>query len=512
MRKSIVIILTLLFGSLASSGAQNATSSSSRQFNLAILSLFDEYERTSTLVDETDKRTFARLFVQPDRASVYNDLIGTKGYQTMMSPLEYARLIQGDAFFLRTEIRDLTKEGGIFWEGGKMHRKVSFTKYVMIIDSSVYTEGDGGVFFDSSTIYEGAPDFRLIAEFVYDPVSGSCKIQSVTAAGSKPRTALDNDKFSIVLEPEGEFKDELISGGKPVKFNEYKQGFAYYDDIEIDNQNVKMAATDEAQGDHYNVKSLAFKPLRFRFKLRGAFNPGSAYTVKTSYDGIKASSSGYEFGADLGLETSPTSRTRFGLYAGAALSGSNIDLSVDDLQYSIAITGRWKRSYSFSATESLSLMDIVIPVYAELETDLGRSLMLTFDLGAKAYLAQKTDLGPYKVEGTFAGTQINNTYSQFVSPADYTRNSYDIAAFANIELDVCLVKKLLYAYASAGYEYAIKASYDSSDRLYFSENDAVYPFVYASSTKSDIPFRSLVGSTSYQRKALTASLGLKIKF
>lgn len=494
-----------------SSQAQKVSTSLSREFNIAILNLLDQYESTSSFTEEQDRRAFIRLFEQPDKAIVYNDLIGSKGYQTKISAVDYVGLIPNGTAFLKTEIRDVAKEGEIYKVGNLYHRKISFTKYLMIIDSSIYSEGEGGVFFDSSTMYSDSPDFCLVADIVFDPNSGRCKIADLSATEQKKVTPLDAGRYSIVLKSSDKYDGKLTSNGEPVKFNEYNQALAYYDDLDISDQNVKIEVNKKAAGSVYDIIDVRYRPLKKRVKFHASYLPLSSYSVKSSYP-ISNSSNGFEFGADFGVERSMSDHSRIGFYVGAGLSSSSIDMTVNDISYSYALSNKVSRDYKFSASEGVSCLDFVFPVYIDMEFDLGKNMMLTADIGAKAFYNSKTNLKPYKVEGNFSGQSINRTFDKFISPAVYSRTPVDVCIFANLELDYCLVKKLCYLYVSAGYEQGARPSYDFGSKAYYDPSSKVYPFVYSASAGEDVAFRSIVGSTVYTRSALQTSLGVKFKF
>ena len=154
-------VLLLLLASNLSFG-QVVDSKDASRFNIAVLGVLDEYERTCTFSEKNDRRDFLRLFLEKDDPCIYNDLLGTARYQALISPEAYSSPSGKDgSFLIRSSISDVRKEGGITYSDGKLHRRISFTKYVMIIDATVYSGSQGGVLFDSSQSYESSPDFRL---------------------------------------------------------------------------------------------------------------------------------------------------------------------------------------------------------------------------------------------------------------------------------------------------------------------------------------------------------------
>lgn len=506
----------LCFACIASSlVAQNVSQKDYRQFNIAVLNALDEYERTASFSERNDRMAFLNLFADANAECVYNDLIGSRDFQKKVSPQSYADFVPEDGSILvRYVLSDVRKEGDISVVNGLLHRKISFSKYIMIIDTSVYTEGEGGVLFDSSQAFGEEPDFRLLVDFVYDPSENKCLIADISPVEMKSPSPLDESRFSIVTQSSDKYDKQLTSGGKRLDFNEFNQAIAYYDDIDIDNPDVYVETSEYASGDRYNVLGLKFKPMYMRFKVYGDYSIGNAYDVKASNPGIKSNSSNLMFGADFGFESSLTNKWRMGLYAGMGFMLGKVNLSINNVQYDLEFPFNYipKRSYRFDASEKLKLTDIVLPVYLENEFTLSNKLVLDLDLGARFYFNRKTELGPYVVSGTIGNSPVNTSFTAFVNPTVYNRSAYDIALFGSAELDYCIIRRLLYLYVSYGYEYGLKPSYDSGLNTYFNAQNHVFPFYYSPVADKDYPFRSLIGSVSYQRRSGWLSAGLKFKF
>ena len=512
-RLSVCAILTVLWMvSGFQSAAQSVSLQDSRRFHIAILNVLDEYERTASFSETKDRLSFLRLFADPASRCVYNDLIGTDDFQQSLTPEQYlGNVPDNGTVLIRTTVSDVRKKGEVTREDGLLHRQVTFTKNVMIIDASVYTEGEGGVLFDSSFNFGENRDFRLCMDLSYDPASGDCRIGWIRPEEVKEPSPLDNSRFSIVVRSSNKYDSHLVSRGKPLVFNEFNQAVAYFNDVDINNPDVYVEPFEYASGDRYNVLGMTFHPMYMRFKVYGDITAGNAYDVKSSFDGIRSASRNIQLGADLGFEVSLNSFWRMGLYAGAGFSLGSIGLSAKDVHYSLNYAVP-VRNYRFDASEDLRLVDFYVPVYLENEFTLARKLVLDLDLGARVYLNHKTELGPYRVTGEVGNQTMDASISAFISPAEYTRSPSDIALYGNLELDYCLVKRNLFAYVSYGYEYGLHPSYDSGLRPYFMPGENVYPFYYSMTADQDYPYRSLIGSVSYQRKAGWASVGVKFKF
>ena len=274
---------------------------------------------------------------------------------------------------------------------------------------------------------------------------------------------------------------------------------------------MKLKTTQRAWGNSYDVLEVDFKPIRFRSKFYWNTALGKAFDIETSYAPMQSSSSAMNFGADLGFEKSLSKTFRLGAYTGVGLSLGKIGLEAKNIKYDLKYLTP-KRSYSFSAKESLSIIDLIVPAYLESEIDLTDWLALDIDLGARFYLNRETNLGPYEISGAFGPTVVNAVFSSFKDPADYTRTAYDIALFGNLEFDFALIKKALYAFFSFSYEHGLNPVYDSGLRTYFDEATSVYPFYYSPISGTDNPMRSLIGSVRYSRKATCFAAGIKLKF
>lgn len=502
----------LLLTAILPMKAQEVQWSIARQFNIAILGILDEYERTSTLSEQNDRQAFLRLFLDKDATCLYNDILGTADFQKSISPAQYVSSIPEDGnFLLQSEIRDIRKEGDCYWEGGLLHRKISFSKNVMIIDSSVYSEGEGGVLFDSAQAFPHDPDFRLVADFVFDPERGDCFILEIVSEANKTASPLDEEKFSIVVKSSTKYDKQLTTNGESLQFNSFDQSVAYYNNIDIQNQDVYVEPVEYAKGQTYNVLGLKFHPMHFRGKVYGEMTLGNAFDVRTASSVISATSTSKTLGCDFGFETTVTGSWRAGIYAGIALSSSQLNLALAQVSYTLLYI-QPARAYNFSGSENATLLDLMIPLYLENEFTLSRHLVLDLDLGAKVYLNHETKLSPFRVSGLFAGKQEDHSFTAMRSPANYSREIYDISLFGRAELDFCIVKRLLYVYASYGYEKGIKPLNDSSVNPFYNPTGNIYPVFFSPQSGKDVPFRSMIGSITYTRKASWLSGGLKIKF
>lgn len=513
MRKKLILLTALTFVLLPSQ-AQTIRESVARKMNLAILNTLDEYERVASFAERQDESAFFLLFVDAGRACIYNDLIGRPLYQQTVSPTQYAGLVPKDGrSILNITLSDIEKTDEPYYEDGKMHRKISLTKNLMLIDAGSYREGSGGVLFDSQLLYKNEPDFRLTFDFVYDEGSNVCRINSITSK-PKPHTAVDNERFTVLVQSHGKYEDQLTCDGEPVDFNSFEQAIVDYSKVDSNAPDVVIKKDIISESSRYEIATISLTPIRGRVKIKGSYMPAGAYAIESTYSNMNSSSRAAEATVDLGYSIPASNIFKLGLYLGAGVSFSSISMNTDNVAYSydhiLKDGSRIQKSYSFTAQEGISCMDFVFPAYLEGEFRILKKLYLNLDLGAKVYLNWKTKLNDYAVNGQFCGNKIDGIYSAFISPARYSRNLIDISLFGSLCLEYGFSKTAC-IFASAGYEYGLKPSYNGS-MIYFDRKSAIYPFVYSENEKRDIAYRSLIGTTTYTRRGILVSLGFKFKF
>ena len=528
--KRLLLIALLFCPALLLAQSQTPSHSQAFHMNSLILDTIDEYVRTASLADKNDIPTFVRLFADRDNPCVFNDLVGTNGYKSQMTPSEYAASIDSDnGSLLIFDVRNVLKASGFFLSEGKWHRRIRFEKYVMFIDASVYSGKDGGVFFDTDYLF-GTDNggFQLEMDMVYEPEVDRCLISSIKPLTGVPSSALDEDMFYVVVRPDDTKSDNILYKGKPLRFNEYGQSFVddisqldYASDdyaVKTTDYAVKTTGKADSSSPKYKVVDLQFRKLHhLRFKPRYSMVLGNAFSMSSSPEGVNFAnkSKASEFGLDFGFLFIKGKNARFGFYTGLAYSMSQISMNAENFTYSYFPT----REYSVtSAHEALAFKDLMIPLYFEYEQRLGKYVNLSVDLGAKFYLTQKNEImEPYVISGTVNGGNpfsINSNDAGFLDPGVYAKQPYDLSFIGNIELDVRILNPL-WIFVSVGYEYGIPSvlpAYKPDEiRAYYSPQSAtpVFPVVFGGG--DNLLFRSFVQSVSFHRQSLWLSFGLKIK-
>ncbi len=500
---------------------QRPSGAESRHMNILILNTLDEYIRTSSLSDRDDVRDFEHLFLDPDSPCIYNDIPGTPGYQGVVSPRQYAALVDYTrGSVLRADISQVRKSGDFYREGGVWHRKVTVRKYVMLIDASVYTSSYGGVLFDSDHLYDADRDFHLVLDFVFDAETDRMRIASVQSSERRPSRPVDNDAFTVVVRPDNVYADHLYSGNTPLKFNEFGQAVVENGTLKVDDDDVVLRYNTLGSSSLYTVVEPVFKKYHFRIKPRFSMTMNDAFSfsaVPENVDFVSASKA-MEAGLDLGFSMSKMGRSsRLLLYLGAALSRSSVSMETGEFSYRYGTVS--PIAYSIrKASEAYAFQEFVFPLYFEWESSLGSRLALSLDFGGKFYLNRNNTVSaPFHVDGSVsvagaAATSFSTDFDRFIAPASYGKEPYDISAFANLEVDVRLIPAF-YLFVSGGYEYGILPAFKSSETPFYrapsGAGSAILPVVYAGG--KHFAYHSFADCITFKRQAVWLSAGLKIK-
>lgn len=502
--------------------------------NYQILNTVLSYTRTATLYKESDIRDFLNLFEDRTKPCIYNDMMHTGTYQSIISPEDYVKLYTPDGdVMLDASISSLNYMGPYEFRDSKWHRKVSVKKTITIIDSRYYWDGDGGVLFDSKQLYPNEPYFILELDMVYDADKDKAFIHAIDIALSKPLTHIDSDKYSVVLKSGTKYDSQVTSAGDSLAFNDFNEAFAAYNDFHLQDEDILITPTELASCDSYNVLRLNYIPKHLRARGRIGFAPFGAYNVHSATSGMKCASSCFEIGADLGY-TFSVGKAKMGPYIGLGMSFSTVSLSMNDFAYDYPglISDHngelYTRSYSISeASEGIQLKDLIVPIYWAAEHRLNKTLKLTWDLGVKVYVPMNTTLTQYRVNGTVSGVYSDNTtvtdsaedalgiidksFTSFMVPVNYSRKDNDFSLFGNLGLEVRIMEYLSAA-LSLGYEHGLTWAYKTENDVYFDAEKGILPLVYSPQTAQDIAVRSFIGCISFKRQAFWMSLGIKYRF
>jgi hypothetical protein len=521
MRRLFILSLAVLFILPLSATGQSLSNSERRHINSKILELVDDYERYASLFDDESAYYFRSLFVN-ENSMVHNDMIASETYRTQISVEDYVNLLRTNSVNTLISIKDL-KKGKMTFSNGEWEIPVMFRK------SFSYMDGNGYLF---SVEEWHKTDFDMVMHVVYNEEQDVCRIQSITGS-------LDSDKefpkgrFFIVNDSKNmtgrynEYFSTLKVSGRPVEFNEFGQaivtsGDTYVDDIDVDVDTVLIN-----RGFNYDVVSYKFNPRNGRIKLRYGYTP-NAYKV-TGADMFDIKSPAMEFGFDFGFAFRAGSGTKMSFYTGLGAVMSSLNMSLNSsCNYSYVTslfnqeTSLWdkvERTYNIQhAEESVSYIDFMVPAYFEFEHRLGRNLMFSWNLGAKAYfnnfdfLDFQVKPGVSSVEGTreVAGNRESFSATEEFDTKYYTKRTFDCSVFGNMGFDVNMAKRKMYFMVRFGYEYGLMSTFKSNASSYYQQGSS-YPVIYDSSSNRNLMVHPMINGLEINRMGMWISGGFKFK-
>lgn len=495
--------------------------------NSRILETVEEYERYSPLYDDEAEYYFMTMFENPETAVVFCDLMGMPSYMDEISVQDYIDLVKQQSQNTVVAIKDVSK-GEYTFRDGKWYVPVAFRKSISYIDQ-------GGYVF-SAEEYFGA-DYQIRMQLCYDPEADRCLVCSIKGELDSQKVFPKErfkivDKASELDKKSARYMESLTVDGQPLDYNQFGQAIVSQGEFATYDPDVDVIVDNGYQGFNYDVVSFRFDPRNTRLQLRYGYAPVSAYSVKRDgkiSENISDESSAMEVGADLGFafQVGTKSKMSFNFGAGISLSELNLNYAlakpytysytyVSGVSNGMLTTGRVDYSIA-SATESVKYMDLMVPIYFELEHNINKWLMISWNFGVKGYLPLQTNLvTPYTLVGTTSvdgqkSTQLvlasKDERPLFVAPNTYDKNIFELSAMANLGADFSLYKRMIYATLRVGYEYGILSSYDSDLRPY----DKSRPVVYHAAEGNHVAVNSLISGMSFRRNALWISLGFKFK-
>lgn len=502
-------LLSVLLSAVAA--AQSLPNSTRRYINSKVLTLIEDYERFSSLYDEETKHDFLSLF-EHTAAPVCCDMIGAEKYMQQLPVEEYVNCLTENCAFVSTVIKNV-KKGEMTWTGGYWMIPVTFQKEFSFIDINDYSF--------SVKEYHGT-EIQMTMNICYDPDTDLCFITSIDGALDSERQ-FPKGRFLIVNKREPESKKDAkflasfnINGNFPV-YDAFGAAILPAGAPSVEDIDVVGEADTLVKGFNYDVVKFSFDRRSARMKLRYAYAPFYAYDIKAA--GADAvSSAAMELGIDFGGTWSMGKNTKMGIYAGLGLSASRMTVSSDGADYSYVISvtngGLFKDkeiAYAgVSATEGFGFTDLIVPVYFELEHKMGKSLLLSWNVGAKGYYNMKVMNYSYAVSGLMNGNAFSLTQDNgFLAPANYIRDSFDVTFIANLGLDINLSKNKTYLTIRGGYEQELTSPFKNDGMPYMDAENGMYPVIYGGG--ENIAVQSFLSNMEYRRKAVWFELGIKFK-
>ena len=485
-----------------------------RHMNDKLLEVVLSYENYASFSRPSMQYPFVDLFAFAD-APVYCDYIASSNFGKQISVSQYASYSTETIRVKFVEVRNL-KKGDYRLQGGKYCVTVEF-------DKCLEYEDELNTYFATTDLIIGG-DFHITMECEFNKEEDKFYITSLSGTANKNCT-FPTEEF-LVVERKND-RDELLKvNGRLLKFNVFDEAYIARDaTLLIEDEDVIIKPVTVGSTDRYSKVNYSYRTTRLRFRLGGSVAPISAYRVTSPVSFTKGKSSLYEASADLGYAFPVGSSTKLAIYTGLGISHSSLDLSVRNVNYNYLLSDlsstTYQRSYQLDAVnEGLSFVVVLIPVYASYEHSVNEKFALSFDAGIKLYLNANTTVHSYSVNGSVSTVyeglvkttqKLPNTINQYMIPASYMRNTYDIAAFGKLGIEY-RIKDRQYVYLKAGYMRGITESYNSNLNEWFNDSEGIYPFVYSAKSDSDVAVRSFADCISYKRSAITLDLGFRMKF
>ena len=519
-RQFLIFTIILSCISYSAVNAQILTNREKRNIYSKALTLLEKYEACSELYDYDAEYDFQRLFTDRN-IRIVCDLPGTSGYLNNLTIQEYINLARNESATTSMSIENVRK-GELRYENGAWILPLTFRKNVSFVDNN-------GIMFSTDEFHSAGIDMSM--ELRYDSLSGECTIESIDGKVTSSRP-YPKDRFFVI---EKSFKNtlnkkslryvpSLTIDGRPLNFNSYDQAIMPAGKPALDDFEAVVDTVLLKKGENYDLISFRITPPRtLRTKVRFGFAPAGAYNVSSS-DIVGSRSSAFEVGVDFGKVWPTGKTTRIGVFTGVAMNFSLLSLSLKEnisYQYNTLTYNSEDKSYithpvSYSidfASEGLKFMDLVVPVYMELEHWVNKFLLISWNVGAKIYGNLLTKVNPYHVAGSVRTntitSQFDTDFEQFLAPVSYRRSPVDVSLAASAGVDVNVLKNILYVNVNIGYEYGLTKSYKAQGISPYYKPGKVYPILY--SRNGNVAMHSMIAGTSYRRQALWICLGVKLK-
>lgn len=511
--KRFLLILAVFVGIIGTTFAQKLSNRERREINYQALRVVEQYETLSALNNDDARSEFIYLF-DKQNIKIYNDILGHPNNSPKIGLRAYVEYLTKQKS-VSYKIKDLTKLNMVQMADG-WHTIVSFRKHLNYIDNN-------GISFSSQEYYEA--DHEIVMDIRYDSKSKCSYISSIDGKINSSRKNLP-DKFIVLDRSSDEIYKKWFK--QSLTYNKFGQAFVDAWDASVVNEiDVHVNNKIITQTDRYEYLKLGYKKTPGRLKTRFAITPGQAFKVTSPVTLSQQKSMALEATIDLGGTFKLGKNSVMGFFAGVGVSKSSLYFQKDNMTYDCLIGGaslqsdRVLRSYSISASEGLSYLDLVVPVYIGFEHRLAKVVSLVWNVGVKTYINLGTTVDQYRVFGTISQngeqTSIDNRYLSFVHP-----NKYSVAApfsapswsgVGMLGFNFNLYKQRLYAGLMAGYEYGLGMLHSSDENLLLNANKNIYPLVPSGKEMTNnIATRSFMDCVSYRRQGFWLEASIMFKF
>ena len=508
MRK--LFIIAVLFLVMPWLYAQVPDNAQTRNMNLLAIELMDRYELNSTLWNKQAKSRFSQMF-ENKRTEVFCDLChNMEKYGSQIPIEEYVGFITDtQCEILNVRLSNIERKGSISFQDGQWYYTLTFDKEIIYHDKNyiLFPVGLGEDGKDATEVY------KLEMTLVIDPEFETARIHSLVAQQADDvRTA---EKHIIVQMTEAKnlkFEKDLTSANQHLRYNSYDQAVVPSYNFKHPDEDVWVGWKLLADEDAYELIQLTYKTAKMRLKFRNEIAP-VMYSMTSNPNKLKGNSFGYSVGFDLGSTFQLAKNTKGGIYVGASLVTSTFTAktkSVSDytLVYSGSDGNEVEKNYSITKVkQTVGFTDLAFPVYLNVESKLNQDLALTFDIGAKVYLALDEKTGNAIARGRVDGNEFVSTY---VDNINVVRNPLDFSLFFTAGADYTLIPRKLYLEGKIGYERGLGSSYSLYGNKSLHHSD--YPVVYDPVAGADVLIAPVINGISIGKSALWLNLGLKYKF
>lgn len=512
----LLIVLCLLLPQLVL--AQTLSNKDKRHINMRLLNLIEQYEENATLHNDGARYAFRKLFKDPYQTLVYSDMLDYSAGQLITADKYIEQMSNKENVSIK--IMDVSKSDFLY-QDGLWYITLSFNKSV------IYTDRNGVLF--SSPEYYNA-DHTIYTQCCYDRNADRCYITKIEGSIESATQHLP-ERF-IVLTSTTKNLDKITKKDKPFQFNSFDQTFIDPKLITSSHEDTIIAPDSLATGDNYALVDIAYRTTHWRAKVHAGISVGSALNVTSATELNINNSSALEFGFELGYAIPMGKASTFGIYTGAGLSTTKLELGLDDISYSFKTMDskgiEYTRYYELSKiTEGVSYVDVFVPLSLGLEINLFKSLYLGGYAGGKVYFNGKTKCTPYHMIGRVYGkygsetvtsnaaeafTEIDSDVNQFLAVNSSKRNPIDYSIIGGASLNYGFCKNTIIAFVKCSYEMGLDSIYENNGLPIFDARTNRFPMVYSASLKENIATRSLFSGISYKRQILWVELGVTFKF
>lgn len=372
------------------SNAMALSNSEERMVRLKVVELFEEYTKCSAMDRDFTEYgdRFRELFVS-DESQVYNDLnYLVKG--DMLTVKDYVEAMTTKSSTTRVYVKNINCKS-INTEGDKTVIVCTFDKYVNITNDCAV---------ELSSDFLNAEDYQMTAEIEYDNQAKKCLFKRID--GDVTRRIVLTEGYRVL-----NIKDtatvELRADGKPLILNAMGQAFLHPSEkiTAIDPDYVVKLKEINSKCHLWDVTA---KAKRWRIVGNIDYGFGDAFNVEKSDDAVDVKSKYASAGLDIGYIFPSKSKFKVGLFMGVGLSKSKMDMEYSNSNYSFTTNAdvdgdTYTRHYQdLKLSQTLSMKDVIVPVYIDFDYRFSRIVSMAFDLGVRLDLNMSKDIN--NVSGT----------------------------------------------------------------------------------------------------------------